>query len=428
MDTKLASARFVRLFAISFVLLSIVVGTFNTLVDPYGIFGSPRIPGFNALKPQAAERVRVAKPYMAEAFKARTVIGGNSRPEMGLDPASACWKPEHQPVFNTGIPGASFRLQTDYVRHAVVATGASRVVLGLDFIDFLVDTRSTRGHVDWNRPPQGDALRLTKGSMTPAPFRSAIQRIQDRFNGLLSLETLSDSLLTIGAQHAADVSTRRNDGFNPARDYLPIIHAEGQSVLFTQKNRELAKSLARPDMGLYNIAGHSSEPLEALEKFLRWAAERKVDVALFINPYHANYLALIGASGHWGTLAQWKADVFAVANRHSVPIWDFNDLGAMATESPPPPGNRRDMLHWYWEPAHYRRELGDLMLKAMDGAECASAARNLLTGVRLTEENLTTHQAGLTAELASYRATHAAEYGGLVKLLGSDPQSGKQPN
>ena len=76
MDNKLASARFVRLFAISFVLLCIVAGTFNALVDPYGIFGSPRIPGFNALKPRAAERVRVAKPYMAEAFKARTVIGG----------------------------------------------------------------------------------------------------------------------------------------------------------------------------------------------------------------------------------------------------------------------------------------------------------------------------------------------------------------
>lgn len=420
MDTKLASARFVRLFAISFILLCIVVGAFNALVDPYGIFGSPRIPGFNALKPQAAERVRVAKPYMAEAYKARTVIGGNSRPEMGLDPASPCWNPEHQPVFNTGIPGASFRLQTDYVRHAVVATGATRVVLGLDFIDFLVDTRSIRGQVDWNRPPQGDALRLTKGSTNPAPFRSAIQRIQDRFNGLLSLETLADSLLTIGAQHAADVSTRRNDGFNPARDYLPIIRTEGQSVLFTQKNRELAKSLARPGLGLYNIAGHSSEPLEALENFLQWAAERKVDVALFINPYHANYLALIGASGHWDTLGQWKANVFAIASRHSVPIWDFNDLGAMATESPPPPGNRKDMLHWYWEPAHYRRELGDLMLNAMDGTECASAGLKPLIGTLLTKESITAHQAKLAAELTSYRKSIHGEQNMPLELFMRD--------
>ena len=127
----------------------------NYVVDPYGLFGMRRIPGFNELKPTASERVRVIKPYMASRAKPTVVIGGNSRPEMGLNPQSACWQDADKPVFNTGIPGADVFMQTRYVEHAVESGKAKRALFGVDFLDFLVDASKPTGELDWDRIGSG---------------------------------------------------------------------------------------------------------------------------------------------------------------------------------------------------------------------------------------------------------------------------------
>ena len=62
MDSPNASRRFLLWLAISFALVCAAAAGLNYLVDPYGLFGTPRIQGFNAIKPAAAERVRVTKP------------------------------------------------------------------------------------------------------------------------------------------------------------------------------------------------------------------------------------------------------------------------------------------------------------------------------------------------------------------------------
>jgi hypothetical protein len=39
----------------------VLVATFNVFVDPYGLWGSPRIDGFNAMKAAAGTKVRMTK-------------------------------------------------------------------------------------------------------------------------------------------------------------------------------------------------------------------------------------------------------------------------------------------------------------------------------------------------------------------------------
>ena len=78
--------RYVTMFLLAACMAALGTAAVNYLVDPYGLFGVKQIEGFNARKPASAERVRVIKSYLAEQTRPRTVIGGNSRPEMGLDP------------------------------------------------------------------------------------------------------------------------------------------------------------------------------------------------------------------------------------------------------------------------------------------------------------------------------------------------------
>jgi len=156
--------RFIQAFTATFLLACFLGAGFNYLVDPYSLFGTRRLPGFNELKPTASERVRVTKPYMAARVKPKVVIGGNSRPEIGLNPQSVCWDDADQPVFNSGIPGADVFMQVRYVQHAVESGKARRILFGVDFLDFLVDSKKATGNVDWDRLGRSFDGRLRAGS------------------------------------------------------------------------------------------------------------------------------------------------------------------------------------------------------------------------------------------------------------------------
>lgn len=400
-DTK-THKRFLSILATSFVLVCLGAAGFNYLVDPYGLFGSPRIAGFNELKPAATERVRVTKPYMASRSKPKVVIGGNSRPEIGLDPKSMCWVSADQPVFNAAIPGANVFMQVRYVQHAVESGNARRVLFGVDFLDFLIDSRKVTGKVDWESYGSSYDGRLRPGSGRLG-VPSSFQQAEDILSGLFSMVALGDSIMTLTAQRDPHSATRREDGFNPAQDYLPIIRSEGQAVLFLQKNAEVKKRLQQDGLGVLDSEGKQTLPLLALRHLLQWAKSRDIEVVLFINPYHSDYLVQIEASGKWKVFEEWKRQLMAVADEYAVPLWDFNAVDGYSTESPPQRNDRQSMLEWYWEPAHYRKELGDLMLATMLGRGCElDTNRAPRFGARITPATLESHLDSLRSDMKQF--------------------------
>ena len=372
MDSPTASRRYLLWLALGFALACIAAAGLNYVVDPYGLFGTPRIQGFNAIKPAAAERVRVTKPYMATAARPVTVIAGNSRPELGLDPQSSCWPDDYKPVFNAGIPGASFYMQTQYAKHALMAGGGKRVLLAVDFLDFLTNTAAPATPHDWPALARSYAGRLHIPSEDVPAWQSMQLQAQDQLGALFSLTTLADSLGTVANQRAPFTADRRADGFNPGRDYQAIIRSEGQHVLFKQKNTELRARLSSPALGLYRQGQQSSESLEALRNFLGWAKQRDVAVTLFINPYHADYHRIIAESGLSDTNAQWAKRVAEIASAAAVPFLDFNAQGFDLDETPPGPGVRGKHIQWFWEPAHYTAKLGEAMLERILGQNTCS--------------------------------------------------------
>lgn len=409
LDRDLTHRRFLVQLTLVFMAVCALAAGANYLIDPYGLFGTPRIDGINALKPAAPERVRVSKPYMAKAAAAHTVIGGNSRPELGIDPQSPCWSAEQRPVFNIGIPGASFYMQTQYVKHAVAAGATRRVFMGVDFLDFLIDTNRQQHQRDWTILAQGYAGRLDIAGENVSDSRRLIQRAQDHLNSLLSLEAVSDSIYTLTRQRTHFSSDRRADGFNPAREYQFIIRNEGQHVLFAQKNRELARTLSRPNLGLFNYGTDNSEAFEALKGFLAWTAANDVEVTLFINPYHVHYLSLIELSGNWPLFEQWKRTLVRIAGEHDEVLWDFNTVDAYSTEMPPAAGERHTAMQWYWEPAHYKATLGELMIAQMTGRQCAGIASAPGLGEPMNGTNIDRHLDQLRANLADYWQRHPQE-------------------
>ena len=409
--------QYIRIFLGSFVLVCLMAAGVNYAVDPYALFGTPRVNGFNRIKPNASARTQVVKPYQVLRQQPHTLIGGNSRPEVGLDPASGCWLKSEQPVYNLGIPGAGLYMQTRLLQQAMESGKVRRVLLGLDFLDFLLHPSEEVDYPSWPPKPFEFEARLTYHADGTPNTERIFTWLPDMLTGLFSLDGLADSLVTVISQGEAHAPTLRDDGFNPAQDYLDIISTEGQAVLFTQKNREVLSIITDPKLDIYQAGGKWSTDFEALRRFLRRAKQLRVDVVLFINPYHAEYLASIGLVGKWPLLEAWKRHLLHLAREEgNVPLWDFNTFDNYSTEPSPSPGDRTSTMRWFWEPAHYRSELGELMLARMLGRECVSN-HDIEYGLRLDERNIQAHLDELAEGFETYPESHRQSWQRLQQAM-----------
>ncbi|RTZ75278.1 MAG: hypothetical protein DSZ02_03575 [Gammaproteobacteria bacterium] len=379
-------ARFLRIWGWTITLALALTILFNYAMDPYGLLDTPRHKGFNAKKPLAPSHVRIAKPYQVVTFAPKTLNSGNSRPEIGLDPANSCWEASERPVFNIGLPGSGIYQQARIIQHALAGGSVQQVFWGLDFVDF-----HTRHEGIVNRWEEGNShlefekrLRVTPDG-NPNPSFSW-RRLTEHFQTLVSLTALKDSLATLLAQRDPYSSDIRRDGFNPARDYLGIIRWEGQPVLFEQKWKELEKMFSRSNLSIYAGNDRWSPEFESVERLLKFAAARKVRVTLFINPYHESYLDIIEASGHQPAFQEWKVRLAELAQDHGTALWDFSLRNSITGEDVPDTGGKKSIMRWFWEPAHYRKTFGDLMLSLMLGRACAPELPPEKIGRRLTPE------------------------------------------
>lgn len=345
-------------------LLIALATIFNVLVDPYAVFGAPPVAGFNDAKPFAGDRGRVGKLHQVLRVGPKGLIVGNSRPEMGLSPEHPCWPAAAQPVYNIGLPGLSVYSQVRYAQHAQARGPAAALVIGVDFLDFLNAGPATSDPRAW--PPSHVVLDAEPFAVDPngeASDNFARARISDYVDAALSLDALGHSLATVVRQGGPAVPTRSAAGFNPAETfYLPIVQSEGVSVLFQQKNEEIAKRLNDAAWTLFPTSEPWSAEFEALQRLLRQSLAAGSETIVFINPYHAEYLLLLEAAGLWPQFELWKRRLAELARAEGVALWDFSSVDGYSGESIDDLPARGAALTWFWEPAHYRSELGDLML------------------------------------------------------------------
>lgn len=352
--------------------LALLVVVFNYFTDPYGITGARRIPGFNQYKADINDRVRLLKKYQPLRGEFNALIAGNSRVEMGLDPAHHCFAEAGLTPYNAGVPGAGFRRQLEYALNVIHAQPIRRVIVGLDFSDFI----STAPSPVANRPglhevTGGDFRFLPAGAENPSfPETSAL----DFYKALFSLDALASSLKTVAMQNPSSPD-RDLAGFNPARDMAEAVRVEGPHALFRQKLDNLETNYARPRF-LFAPGESVNAQLLDLAQFLDMARDMALRVDLFIGPSHRLYWELLEDKGLMRDYARWRDAVIRVARTRAqaqaLSLWDFARVSPYIDESVPMPGVRSGPLQWFWEPVHYRSELGDLVLDTLLGDICRS--------------------------------------------------------
>jgi hypothetical protein len=394
--------KYLQLWLVVVLAFLCLMAVLNYLVDPYGMFDTVRIQGLNASKPAADTHVRLAKPYQVAGYAPHAIIGGNSRPEMGLNPANTCWPDDLRPVFDLALPGANVYMQARMLQHAIADSDTRLVLWGLDFLDFLNRHAGNSHPLQWppGRTEFEDRLKVNADGSENRGYSK--KKLQDFLQTLFSLDTVKDSLKTLSGQANLHSSSIRRDGFNPALDYLDIIMWEGQGVLFQQKNSEISRMFSRSGISLFQGKSRWSPDFESVRRLLQFARNHNVTVVLFINPYHADYLLTLDLAGRWPQFESWKRKLASLADEFSAVLWDFSEINSLSTELAPAPGDKQTTLEWFWEPAHYRMEYGDLMLGRMLQRTCEEGNASP-AGSLITTGNIDAHISRLRTDMLHYK-------------------------
>ena len=363
-------ARFCRIWLGALIAMLALVAAFNVIVDPYSVFGMPRIAGFNALKPGAGTHERMVKTYQVERRRPVTIILGSSRADNGLDPDSALWPARMRPVYNLAVDGASQPELLAFLREAWATGRLKYAIVQLDFENFL-----------WYQGPvprDSSTWRRFLPAATGLPPRVRLwQRLHDMFLATLTLGALEDSLSTV-FEHTPPEPTITRDGYATDAIFRNWIAADGTRALFVQKTpedmwkalrgaRDLARGAPLPQLG----------SLRALVAFCR---THHIRLTLLIPPMPAALLEIFDQAGLWPDFLAWqRALVAALPADGSVTLWDFDGWNRFATE--PEPATRDQKTRWFWELTHFTPALGARMIARMAGGDPGFGLR--LTRARL---------------------------------------------
>lgn len=336
----------------SSVVLVVAVGVFNVLIDPLGVFDTPKVASLNAIKPHLDHHRELARWTAARRLCPDTAIFGNSRAEIGFDPQSPLLVERGLVAFNHAIPGTGVGLSYRQMAWLEAAGCAPKTIfLGVEFFDFLGAGRARPGSLESSPPPRLDA-----GFFAESVF---------------SITGLRDSAGTILLQRARYPATLTDRGFNPLLNYLADVEQSGHYALFRQRADENARNWARKPRRVRLVEGEMSDDEQAVDAIVARARQAGSQVHLIIYPYHAQTRLIIERLGLGDAFDEWKRLIVGVAARQAVKgakvqVWDFSGVSPQILEAIPARGDRTHMKY-YWEAGHFKKELGDLMIGRMLG-------------------------------------------------------------
>ncbi len=370
--------------------------TFNYLIDPYGVFGSKPLERLAGNKVAAIDQPDLAKTYMLERRDAKTILLGNSRVDLGLDPDSASWPSEWQPVFNLAVPGFYMNERVQHFQHALVNGNPARLVYGLSVDDFwpitpipAADPEAKRINARLSVAPDGTQNHL-----------AFVGRATDYAFALMSFRAMMDSVRTLRSQDDTTLSSITASGWNTGGSNDAQAAQDGYHEVADWKIRyKLPRLLA--------WAKDTRLDFSVFDRMVDDARAHRVKTVIFIAPSYVDEYVLYRELGLKDGYDSWKRQLTARIDQErnagaDIELWDFSGADQYSTEPMPQPGDTKTNLRWFWEAQHFKPALGEEVIKSITGESEGY-------GVKLTSENVEAHIQQANRALDQYYAERAAD-------------------
>jgi hypothetical protein len=377
--------KYISTYFTSFAIVLFSIAIFNWFIDPFGMFWSPQLERVNLVKPEAGKRSRITKAYQVNEIKPDILIVGNSRVEMGLNPNNNNFN--GKVVYNQGMPGASVAMQVDYALDAMANNDTiEQLFVGVDFLDFLLSEKQVLNFKIKNNSHEQTNYGFRLISQDNSNLAN-IARLKEKLAMIFSLDAFSASINTIFQQKSM-TSSLNPFGFNSALSYIDIMNSEGIKPLFKQKLHDISARLAsKPWVIKVQDTTPYSPTFAHLGRLIKVSKEKNIQITFFINPYHFSYLHTLVDNNQWSNFQVWKktlVNYLSVMQGDEFVLWDFSVASDFVNEVVPLT-NPKQQMKWFWEPAHYKEELGDILLTSL---LVEKSEVSIDFGIRLTVNNI----------------------------------------
>jgi len=370
--------RYLVIFALTATLLVASTALLAWFVDPYAYWNSPTVEGINRYHPASGKHLEAVKLRQYARLSPNTIITGNSRVDVGFDPASSAWPQGMQPVYNLGFPGYGVEGVVRTVEKALFTSQPRTIFVGLDFLDFRLD---------------GDEqVRTERLSAPDWQERAALDA-----KLLISIDALTDTFSALAEQRARYPADITPQGFNSLSEYHSVVDAEGHAALFRQRNRENIKAYLEGSKTVRRPGGDNPN-FAMLQRLVETAKRKRIVLVFFTYPYHADILLSFRSSGLWPAYEDWVRDLAAFSARNHVLTYDFTRIDEVTGEPVPAQGDTKADMKWYWEAGHFKSALGDRMIMIMNSS--------LDDRLVLTPESVNARLSELSEGLAAYGKQH----------------------
>lgn len=403
---------FLKIFSYSWLVL-VLIGGFNFIVDPYGIFNGVQVAGVNFPKPQAHNHEMLVKSYLVSEVKPDSIALGTSRVGYGIDPRSRSWK-GYGSKYNLSMADGSVYVTRRILEHAIAIKMPKQVLIGLDFFAFNAMRKNTNDHTE-------ELLAVKSNGDVNKEYKRHII-----LSSVLSYSSLKASIKTIRGsrepriqvlnpetgmrQYAINGQIYDNDKlFNLAElDWEDNAHKAfmAHAGYYTAKKYFIGKDREY----YFKDKDSGNSPVEEFRKIVQLCNDNNIELVVFVAPIHVWHTEVIRAIGLWPLFEQWKRELVLVLEKeHSgtpYNFWDFSGYNSV-TSVDVPEGRMRE----YQDSSHYTPVVGNMVLSRVFAQDANSIPVDF--GRRLTANNIENVLGLIRIEQQKYHDSHPE----LVKMM-----------
>ncbi len=373
----------IRFISVSLLLL-VLIGLFNRIVDPFWYYRDIEIKGFNAVKLEFRNYERHVKPHLLVRDQPEAIIFGSSFSEIGFDPNNAFFTGHGRlKMMNYAFAGAPWDMVQCQFEFAVTHAHIKRALIGF--------------HPE--NLPVADC----------AKDFASIEQI-NLGELLLSMPSLRASIKTIKKQKTEKPSHTREGMFfgNRYKTEVDIRFGEDYRRRVKQ-NPHCSNAITTTDIP-FNSMAESTFDLSGLRKMIKTAKEHGVELVLYAYPHHVYNEEWDRQCGeevsHWHAMKEIAKVIEAEATSDQVRAWQFYGYNDITAE---PVGATAK----YWQDSrHYNFEVGDMMLADMFN----EARKKPEFGRPLVSKSIEADYLDLLQERAEYLQQHPEFFAEFKKI------------
>ncbi len=372
----------------------LLLGGFNILIDTYGIFGTPIIPGVNDAK---NERGHITQPYRMLEDSFDTLVVGSSRVQnISCEDLVSLSGGNTTACKNTSTPHANVSWLIKYVYHANTVNKVKVIYFGLDFFGFNM-LSSPITATDQER-------------LAGVPGKSDLTLINDLFRQLFSITATTLSYETL----ASSMARHDTHGSQEKLNVLLLDPPQASGNKLSEIESSPFVRFYPGILGYYKnyslvTAGTNKNVMDEFRALLRYCRANGIRVHFFINPFHSIMLDIFRKHGLLERYLTWKADLARLVDEADAglseplfTLWDFSGYNEVTTERVIDGQNLRKDITNYQDAFHFTRDVGRRILKTVITGKAQGDF-----GVLLAPGPLPDMSASLEREQRAYADTNA---------------------